>query len=277
MSQTLRYWINDEEVVREIADANDEVIPGVRWGEPWALFTPAYWLSQFWMNGLDSVEFSPYHTRGSLADEVAFCLLGGYGITAEQASTAFEVCCDANLVRRLEIDPAEWSEVLQRPMMVNGRQQRYRFPNQKARFLAAAMVYLRANPLDEVSGRELRDALLNVEGIGPKTAGWIARNYADADEVAILDIHLVRAGVLCGIFGPEQRVERNYHAMETRFLEFCQAIGARPAVLDCLIWDQMRALGSVALDAVRGTASSKITHKAKSRRQGRNERQLGLL
>lgn len=274
MSQTLRYWINDEEIVRYVPDADEHVIPGVRWGEPWTLFTPAYWLSQFWMNDLDKIMQSPYQARGSLAEEVVFCLLGGFGITAEQATAAFEACCEANLIKTLETDPDLWTEVLLKPLSVNGRKQHYRFPNQKAKFIAAAMKYLSEHRLDKVSGIALRDSLLKIDGIGPKTAGWITRNYADADDVAILDIHLVRAGVLCGIFNPNERVEKHYHAMEAQFIRFSKALGVRPAVLDCLIWDQMRELGGVALDAVRGKLSPTIKSKINAEKVANQQAKL---
>jgi thermostable 8-oxoguanine DNA glycosylase len=178
-------------------------------------------------------------------------MLGGYGITAELATAAFEVCRDAQLINDLEISTDVWTELLQKPLMVNGKQQHYRYPNQKARFLAGAMAYLRQNKMENLGGKELRDALLKINGVGPKTAGWVSRNYLDTDEVAILDIHLIRAGQLCNLFTADQRVERDYSLMEKRFIDFCHAVGARPAVLDCLIWDQMRAYGRTSLDALK--------------------------
>jgi hypothetical protein len=39
--------------------------------------------------------------------------------------------------------------------------------------------------------------------------------------------------------------------MESRFIDFCRALNARPAILDCLIWDQMRSTGAAALNALR--------------------------
>jgi thermostable 8-oxoguanine DNA glycosylase len=268
MSQTLRYWIEDEEVIRYLPDAETEVIPGVRWGEPWALFTPAYWLSQFWMHDLDKVEHSPYKARGSLAEEVVFCLLGGFGISAEMSIAAFEACYDAQLIQNLETKPEVWTAVLNRPLHVNGKLQRYRYPNQKSRFLAAAMAALIAKPIENLQGVALRDALLEVDGIGHKIAGWVARNYSDADDVAILDIHLIRAGILCGIFTLNDRVEKDYLSMEARFIEFCSALDVRPAVLDCLIWDQMRGYGSLAIEAVRaiGSGSEKVKNTSKSKK-----------
>jgi N-glycosylase/DNA lyase len=251
MSQLVHYFMNEIEVSREMPDANDIVIPGVCWGEPWTLYTPAYWLSQLWMSGLDKQASSRYRARGSLHEEVVFCMLGGNGITAELATAAFEACRNSELIIRLETSAAKWSEVLEQQVQLDGRRQRYRFSHQKARFLAGAMAFLQARSLGTNCGRELRDNLLEIKGIGPKTAGWIARNYLDTDEVAILDVHLVRAGLLCDLFSPAQRVQRDYFVMESRFIEFCRALNARPAILDCLIWDQMRATGVVALHTLR--------------------------
>lgn len=250
MSQALHYWVGDAEIQRDMPDADADVIPGVQWGEPCALFTPAYWLSQLWMSGLDQKSRSPYQAYGTLSEELVFCMLGGYGITAELATAAFKACHEARLISHLETSVDKWTAQLQQPLMVNGRQQKYRYPKQKARFIAGAMAHLQNNPLAGFGGRELRDELLKINGVGPKTAGWVARNYLDTDEIAILDIHLVRAGLLCGIFTPSQRVERDYFEMEARFIDFCNALTARPAVLDCLIWDQMRAYGRLALDAL---------------------------
>ena len=42
----------------------------------------------------------------------------------------------------------------------------------------------------------LREFLLQLHGIGYKTASWIVRNFTGSDDVAIVDIHLRRAGVI---------------------------------------------------------------------------------
>ncbi|HJW53989.1 MAG TPA: hypothetical protein VJ577_01825 [Burkholderiaceae bacterium] len=250
MTQTLHYWIDDTEICRELPDADDQVLPGVPWGEPWVIFTPAYWLSQLWMSGLSDIPHSPYHACGTLDEELVFCMLGGYGITAELSTAAYDACRVAGLIAARESSIEKWTSVLQQPLDVNGRPVRYRYPSQKAKYLAGAMTYLRSHNIRLNNGRALRDDLLKIKGVGPKTAGWVARNFLDSDEVAILDIHLVRAGILCRLFTPEQRVERDYFEMESRFIDFCRALDARPAVLDCLIWDQMRSFGDAALRVV---------------------------
>lgn len=94
----------------------------------------------------------------------------------------------------------------------------------------------------------LRNQLLEIGGVGYKTASWVVRNILDSDDVAILDIHLIRAGRLCGLYSRKDNVQHDYLSMEQRFLSFSHALQLRPAVLDCLIWDEMRAAGPLPID-----------------------------
>jgi thermostable 8-oxoguanine DNA glycosylase len=250
MSQTVSYWVDNNEVRRVLPDPLDVVVGDIRWGDHCELFTPAFWVSQVWMHGLDSQTHSPYKAQGSLAEELVFCMLGGFGITAELAGAAFEACRNAKLISTKDTSNQAWTEVLKQPISVNSKTVHYRYPNQKAIYLAEAMQWLRDESADMRSGRALRDSLLQVRGVGPKTAGWVSRNFMDSDDVAILDIHIVRAGLLCGLFKPKQRLERDYFEMEANYIDFCHAVDVRPAVLDCLIWDQMRTMGQLAIEAV---------------------------
>ena len=255
MNQNLHYWVDNQKIEREIPNRYEEVIPGVEWGEPGSLFTPAYWLSQLWMCGLEHKPRSPFKSSGSLPEELVFCILGGYGITAEIATAAFNACKESKLIEQLNPSIDLWLDQLQRPLTIGDREVRYRFPNSKAKYVAGAMSYLRQNSLKYNSGKELRNNLMKIDGIGFKTAGWIARNFLDTDEVAILDIHIIRAGQLCDLFKENQRVERDYVEMEDIFIQFCNALNARPAVLDCLIWEQMRTFGITALNALKAKQS----------------------
>lgn len=127
---------------------------------------------------------------------------------------------------------------LAEPMSVDGRQVRYRFASQKARYLAAAFRKLAVESAPS-TGRALRDWLTNIPGVGYKTASWITRNWLDADDVAILDIHVLRAGVVAGFLDHTLTVERHYLELEKQFLEFSQALGVRPSELDAVIWLEM--------------------------------------
>ncbi|MEZ0606181.1 hypothetical protein ACAX43_29250 [Paraburkholderia sp. IW21] len=259
MTQIVTYWIGEQEVKRELPDAERFVAPGIAWGEHWLPFTPAYWLSQVWMNCADDRSHSPYHAQGTLAEEVTFCLLSGYGITAELATAAFEACRNAALISSLNVNADDWTEVLKVPMQLGDRTASYRYPNQKGKYLADAMQHIQEDRVATTGGRALRDSLMGIRGIGPKTAGFIARNFLDADDVAILDIHIVRAGLLCDLFRPEQKVESHYFEMEKQYIDFCRSMHVRPAVLDCIIWEQMRTLGRFALDAVKRKLGQQLT------------------
>ncbi len=263
-------------IQREMPSSDSELLPGVYWGDPWVLFTPAYWLAQAWMTESDPSSDNKYRAKDSVVDELGFCMLGGFGITAELATSAFERCKEAGLFSRLETRTEIWTEALSSPLSVGGRLVRYRYPNQKARFLSAAMSYVERNPMQLNSGKSLRDQLLVIPGVGYKTASWVARNVLDSDDVAILDIHLIRAGRLCGLFSAEDDVQRQYLPMEERFLSFARALQLRPAKLDCLIWDEMRAAGPLPIDMLAEAGESLSGKHSCTRHAKRTQLSLAL-
>lgn len=259
MSRKVSLIVHGSLVEREMPDAYSEVLPGVIWGDPWTLFTPAYWLAQAWMSEIDTRPSGRYSVKHGLIGELGFCLLGGFGITAELATAAYDRCWQAGLFLRYETRPEAWVAELSEPLQVGSRKIRYRYPNQKSRFLAAAMEYVQHNELRTDSGMALREQLLNINGVGYKIASWVARNALDSDEVAILDIHLLRAGRLCGLFSPRHRVERHYKEMEALYLLFSEKLQIRPAALDCLIWEDMRSAGSLPLRLLDPQANSQMS------------------
>lgn len=86
---------------------------------------------------------------------------------------------------------------------------------------------------------------MSIKGIGPKTASWVARNWLDAEDVAILDIHIYRAGLLAKFFEPDKTVERHYFELEERFLDIAKALNVSAAELDAVMWHEMQASSSV--------------------------------
>lgn len=266
MTQEVVFQIEGKVIQRELPDPDVRVWKDIVWGEHYCLFTPAYWVSHVWMNQLDVVASSPYFSQRSLAEEVTFCMLSGYGVTAELAGAAFQSCRRHGLIEEHCADPDQWAAVLKLPLAMGDRQVQYRYPNQKAKFLADAMRNLRAGRVDCSSGRALRDSLLKINGCGRKTAGFIARNFLDSDEVAILDIHVVRAGLLLDLFSEQDRVENAYDEMEQRYIDFCKAIQVRPSILDCVVWSQMRTLGSCAIDAVKYKQGQSLDNQPRARK-----------
>jgi N-glycosylase/DNA lyase len=246
----------DALIEREVPPPEATLVPGVCWGRPDVLFTPAYWMTQYWMNeeGFDTFR----HRLGeTFEEEVVACLLGGHGIPAEVGIHAFHRLRNRDLIGTSHHDPAGIAESLREPLIIDGRSVRYRFWSQKARYISAALNFLHQESLPMEFPVLLRNTLMKLPGIGPKTASWIVRNWCGSDEVAILDIHVIRAGILMKLFSTKDRPERNYLDMERRFLNLAHAINTSAANLDALIWQQMRSTPRIVNACMQeGTASS---------------------
>ncbi len=231
------------------------VLPGIRWGRFDTLFTPAYWRAQVWFEELSSGEPirsgrpTGFALGQTLVEEVAACLLGGYGIPAEVGLAAFARLRDSGILRRPCASASAIRRLLKAPLEVRGRQVHYRFVEQRSRYLAHTLAYLSDSQPPVHSARVFRDWLLVLPGIGYKTASWITRNYLATDDVAILDVHIYRAGLLIRLFTPDQRVERDYLKLEQRFLAFARSLGVSTAVLDAVMWREMRLASAMALRA----------------------------
>ncbi|GLH22032.1 hypothetical protein BR1R3_47740 [Pseudomonas atacamensis] len=235
---------------RDFPDAMSEVLPGVSWGLIEAFPTPAYWAYQVWANEQESEPLN-YKLGATLAEEVGACLLGGHGIPANVGLAAFAYLRDLGAFEGRAPSESQLLEWLSTPLKIGSRSVRYRFAKQKSRYLHAALNALEEGSPPVHSGRALRDWLLDVPGIGFKTASWIARNWLGADDVAILDIHILRAGALGGFLSSGLSVERHYLQLEAEFLALSQAMGVRASKLDALMWYQMMS----AADVVHGLMS----------------------
>ena len=211
------------------------------WGKPHHLGTACYWVEQ-----ARRIPFDRGFTLGeSLAEEVAACLLGGHGIPSRVGLAAFESVRAAGLLdERLTPSAGQLEAVLRRPLRVShsGQSVCYRFPRQRALRLSACLAVLRCEeaPSDAV---ELRDWLIRLPGIGPKTAAWIVRNRTGSDDVAIIDIHIRRAGLAAGFFSPRWRLPQNYEAFELAFVAVARLGGVSAATLDAYIWNELQYLG----------------------------------
>lgn len=221
----------------ELPAPAEEVLPGLCWGSVDAFPTPAYWAYQVLARRISGSQLR-YKLGETLEEEVAACLLGGHGINAGTGLAFFRWLRAQGAFAR-PTSEAELLALLSRPIYIDGRMVRYRFVRQKAHYLSCALERLRRSSAPTTTGRALRDWLMEIPGIGPKTASWVARNWLDADDVAILDIHVLRAGAIAGFFRPGLKVERDYLALEEQFLRFSEAMGVRASELDAAIWYEM--------------------------------------
>ena len=226
-----------------------EWMPGLRWGDASLLLTPAWIAKHAHMRWRQGKYLGLFGRRyNSLTEELVFCLLSGFGVKAEVAAAAFRALGQAGLFER-ELTVAEIEDVLRRPARLeDGRSVRYRFPRVRARYLEGALkVAPSLEHLDD--GLLLRDHLLAINGIGPKTAAFIARNHLGCDRVAILDIHLLRAGQIARIFPSQINLAKEYSTLEQRFLQFADEAAVPASILDMSIWEMMRLIPAKRLAA----------------------------
>lgn len=241
----------DQDLIAELIlpDPGDTVMPGLAWGRADELFTSAYWAAI--ARAEAPLKAGARRLGNDLVEEVAACLLGGHGIPAELGLTAFYRLRDSGILAESLPTAASILGVLGKPLKLGSRSVRYRFAAQKSHYIANAIrrIQSAAPPVD--SGRSLRGWLLETTGIGWKTASWVARNWLDADDIAILDIHVCRAGQLAGIFRPDARLPRDYPTLESRFIDWSFALGLRPSIFDAVIWREMRSSPHLVSESLR--------------------------
>ncbi len=246
MAQVFLVLNGDRVETTHLPDPREQVLPGIRWGRFQHFFTPAFWYTQVLIAEQRGFPEKP-RLGHTLAEEVAACLLGGYGMRAEIGLVAFRrlkehgVFCDTPPPHRIV-------QLLEAPLQVGDRVVRYRYPRQRGHYLSEALRKL----VDESPPEEdqtFRRWLLGFAGIGPKTASWITRNWLGSDRVAVIDVHIRRAGLLLGMFREEMQPSRHYFDMEKAFLEFAAAIRVRASILDAVMWSHMRSMRCAALRA----------------------------
>jgi N-glycosylase/DNA lyase len=212
-------------------------LPG-GWGEPWELGSAAFWAAA-------AARARPADPAlgSSLREELAACLLGGYRVSGPVGVAAFQTLRRSGL---LDVMPAPTQEsvesLLAAPLPdphVGGA--RYPFPRQRAQRICAALAALTSWECDgwspDLTGDvALRDRLQTLTGVGPKTASWVVRNVRGSDSVAIIDIHVLRAGVAASVFCPGWRLPTDYHLFESAFLAWARRGGVRTSSLDVTIW-----------------------------------------
>jgi N-glycosylase/DNA lyase len=235
--QTVR-WIKDTMLLSfSLPDPDEQVLPGATWGKADELFSSAYWAAIARM----TPNYNELRFGRTLREEVAACLLGGYGIPAEIGIAAFVRLRSIGLLSSGTASEDRILEALAAPLMAqSGKLVRYRFARQKAKYLAQTLRVLEEMCPPQDSGRLLRDWLRDLPGIGWKTASWIARNWIGSEDVAILDIHIMRAGFFAGVFEKPSWCNREYPYLEARFLAWAGALNVPPTHLDALIWKEMR-------------------------------------
>ena len=213
----------------------------VAWGEPWELGSAAFWAH------IARSRPKPVHLAlgKSLRDEVAACVLGGFRVRGDVGVAAHRALERAGVLEERPCSSEAVERVLRQPLRLrDGRVARYPFPAQRARRIAAALNELSSTSICRrleaaTDARERRDALCALPGVGPKTASWITRNQWEADAVAVIDVHVRRAGIAAGVFCPSWRLPNDYQVFERAFVAWAQRGSVAVSSLDVAIWSTL--------------------------------------
>lgn len=214
-------------------------------------------LSLLWLHHGDSylqrVTRSGTVTRSAFKRELLFCLLGGHGVTYELALSATTVLWERGVFRwcdrRGDSLRRYTADLLSRPLFdppkQDGSRRRFRYPNRKAAIVSQANDWVLTEgstalrQLAVMEEPQMRIFLTQCPGIGPKTASWLLRNTGLAQNLAVLDTHVLDAMEEVGLL-QNPRLPRDYVDVERTFLRWCQEIGAAPAAFDLFLWEWHR-------------------------------------
>jgi N-glycosylase/DNA lyase len=191
--------------------------------------------------------------------ELIACMLGS-GVTFEHAQGVATSLRDAGLLY-MEDDPQSTDEYEERlysvlnspahpPLRKDGMGRRYRYPRVRASYICrtAKDIYSRGESLKEIlesadSATDCRNAIISKAfGIGPKQASLFLRNIGYADDLAILDSHVLKFMLLCGMTTEikSQSNINSYEKIETSLRQYADQMDAKLAHLDTAIWVVMR-------------------------------------
>jgi thermostable 8-oxoguanine DNA glycosylase len=236
-------------IEKYLPDQDIELMPGIKWGHYCQLYTPAFWKFMYLSYGSQN-DLNHHRLGSNIVEEVVACLLGGYGMPSELGLAAFKRLKEDSLINQ-GVEFHIIRKALSSPFeMEDGSIKRYRFYNQKSKYIYR---FLKRDDLSSVLIHDdisFRNWLLTIDGIGFKTASWITRNWLQSENVAILDIHILRAGRIAGFFAETYDVTRKYLDLESNYIGFCKALEVRPSNMDAIIWNYMKKTNKLALQVL---------------------------
>lgn len=141
-------------------------------------------------------------------------------------------------------------KLLRHPVKVDGRSVRYRFPNIKAKQIAAAQsnIYGKGGSLNELMNKysdtsELRIHLVDlVPGLGMKQASMYLRNVSNSFELAVIDSHVLKYMNISDLIMkvPSTISNAQYLVKESKLASYTEKFGFPVGCVDYAIWIVMR-------------------------------------
>jgi len=205
---------------------------------------------EIWKNMSSASEAEP--TEEMLWEELVCCILSSQ-VKFELSQAVTNKLKHQNLLHSKE--PNDFYEEqlgvsLRSPVNVKGRSIKYRFPNIKAKQIAAARknIYENGNGLlnmlsEHSEATDLRTSLVNiVPGLGMKQASMFLRNVSNTFDLAIIDSHVLKyMNVLNLIQTTTNTISKTqYLVKEDKLSRYAEKFGYPVGCVDYAIWIVMR-------------------------------------
>jgi N-glycosylase/DNA lyase len=195
-------------------------------------------------------------TEPRLWTELACCVLSSQVpyATAQAAAVRVEA---AGLLLDSGLSPhaleASLADLLRRPFELDTGVRRYRFPDSRARQLAATATAVRRHA-DGLAGlltgfQQMETArewfVDHAPGLGPKQASMFLRNVGASYDLAVLDRHVINYMMVVGLTADPAPVRRmaDYRRDEIILKDHAAEFGLPVGFLDWAVWIVMRVAG----------------------------------
>ena len=144
----------------------------------------------------------------------------------------------------------ELEKIFETPQCINGSTVKYRFPKTRAKYIAFNLVYLQQkNGIKSILSKSedtkfLRKYLVkHIKGIGPKQASHFLRNIGFSNDIAVLDVHILRYMNIQGVIEEQYKSIGNlklYEKLEEQLVKFLEFMLVPIGYIDQAIWIVMR-------------------------------------
>lgn len=192
-------------------------------------------------------------TESMLWTELACCILSSQVPYETAQAAALRLEENGILLEKGATEPeleVALAELLRHPFDIGGVSKRYRFPQARARQLAATVMEVRRE------GKTLPDLVESFEdveiargwfvtrakGLGPKQASMFLRNVGASYDLAVLDRHLISYMVIMGLTKDPKPMRRmvDYCRDEIVLRDHAASFGLPVGFLDWAVWIVMR-------------------------------------
>lgn len=182
-----------------------------------------------------------------LSSQVPYATAQAAAVRVEASGLLMDASLSANLLE------ASLADLLRLPLEVDNGLRRYRFPDSRARQLAATAIEVRrhADGLGDLLAGfdEIESArgwfIAHASGLGPKQASMFLRNVGASYDLAVLDRHVINYMMIVGLTADPTPVRRlaDYRRDEIILRDHAAGVGLPVGFLDWAVWIVMRVAG----------------------------------